>query len=47
LDRDLNNRQIIFNNESTAGFDNTRNLALTSCFHFHQTKISLFCVFNV
>jgi hypothetical protein len=29
LDRDLNNRQIIFNNGSTAGFDNTRNMALT------------------
>jgi hypothetical protein len=28
LDRDLNNRQIIFNNESTAGFDNTRKMAL-------------------
>jgi hypothetical protein len=28
LDRDLNNRQIIFNNASTAGFDITRNMAL-------------------
>jgi hypothetical protein len=28
LDRDLNNRQIFFNNGSTAGFDNTRNMAL-------------------
>jgi hypothetical protein len=32
LDRDVNNGQIIFNNESTAGFDNTRNLALNMYF---------------
>jgi hypothetical protein len=32
LDSDFNNSQIIFNNASTAGFDNTRNIALMFAF---------------
>jgi hypothetical protein len=38
LDCDLNNGQIMFNNASTAGFDNTRNIALNHALLQQQKK---------